>query len=100
MDVVDHGPAFVASVIRYIGMQLADVADPTGDLLLHQAVSQLDREPPPYVDGQGEALLEQQQQPNVVERGSRSARLPLPTQPEDVVRLGCGSVGGGRGDLA
>ena len=101
MDIVDHGPAFIASVIKYIGLQLADIADPTGDLLLHQTVSQQGQEPPATAsaaDG-GEGDVPPLHQMYVAgERSSRSARFPLPALPEDAVRnpglcVGEGEVG-------
>ena len=88
MDIVDHGPAFIASVIKYIGLQLADVADPTGDLLLHQMVTQQGQSELP-AEGEGDTLPP----PNTSGgQGSHRARLPLPALPEeDVVSRGsCG----------
>ena len=90
MDIVDHGPAFIASVIKYIGLQLADVADPTGDLLLHQMVTQQGQSELP-TEGEGDTLPPPL--PNTSGgQGSRSARLLLPALPEeDVVSRGsCG----------
>ena len=94
MDIVDHGPAFIASVIKYIGLQLADIADPTGDLLLHQTVSQQGQEPPAAASaadgGEGDVPLPPLQQMYVAgEHSSRSARFPLPALHEDTVRLVC-----------
>ena len=34
MDIVDHGPEFVDSVIEYIAAQLSIVVDPTGEFLM------------------------------------------------------------------